>query len=103
MFLDLRYPQFNAKGERLGYVPNHRVGPVCWNGQARKARALKAGRTKMSHTPAPWTLDSRCDLLAALEWYVENDDTNDTEDNRPWLDGRDRACAAIAKAKGQST
>lgn len=32
------WPQTNAKGERLGYVPNHRSWPDkeprCWNGKA---------------------------------------------------------------------
>lgn len=41
-------------------------------------------------------------LLAALEWYVKEDDTLEhLESNRPWLEGRDRARAAILAAKGE--
>jgi hypothetical protein len=40
------------------------------------------------------------DLLEALEWYVANDDTMEMSDNAVWLAGRDKAIAAIKKAKG---
>lgn len=48
------------------------------------------------------------DLLAALQWYVDNDETNESTeqawDNKHWLDGKRRAEAAIAKAtKGAGT
>jgi hypothetical protein len=39
------------------------------------------------------------ELVAALSWYVENDDTNESPDNQSWLEGKARAQAAIAKAK----
>ncbi|QQP96519.1 hypothetical protein [Lysobacter enzymogenes] len=42
------------------------------------------------------------ELYAALAWYVENDDTNEEPENGFWLDGRDRAKAALAKARGQA-
>lgn len=38
------------------------------------------------------------DLLEALKWYVENDDVIQMEGNEFWLDGRERAREAIAKA-----
>lgn len=45
------------------------------------------------------------ELLACLEWFVENDDTNDGgvwEDvNSFWLAGLRRAQSVIAKAKGE--
>lgn len=43
------------------------------------------------------------DLLAALEWYVKNDDTymGDPE-NQFWIDGFEAAKAAITKAKGEA-
>ena len=42
------------------------------------------------------------ELLEALKWYVENDDTNEgQEGNDFWLAGRDRARVAIAKATGK--
>jgi hypothetical protein len=38
-------------------------------------------------------------LLKALEWFVENDDTNICEDgNEFWVDGLNAGIAAIAKA-----
>jgi hypothetical protein len=40
------------------------------------------------------------ELLEALRWYVENDDTNEHADNEFWLKGRDNARAALAKATG---
>jgi hypothetical protein len=41
------------------------------------------------------------DLLEALIWYVENDDTNDTAHNEYYLKGVQRAKDAIAKATGE--
>lgn len=42
------------------------------------------------------------DLLAALRWYVENDDTNVQQDgNEFYTAGLRRAEAAIAKATGE--
>jgi hypothetical protein len=53
------------------------------------------------------------DLLAALQWMVENDDTREGEDpveslggetwseyNEYWIEGLNKARAAIAKATG---
>lgn len=40
------------------------------------------------------------DLLAALRWYVETDEVSDMPGNEFWLEGRERARAAIAKATG---
>lgn len=38
----------------------------------------------------------RVELLApCLQWYVDNDDTNDTEDNKPWLEGKQAAAEAL--------
>lgn len=38
----------------------------------------------------------QAELLAkCLQWYVDNDDTNDTEDNKPWLEGKQAAVAAL--------
>lgn len=37
-------------------------------------------------------------LVAALEWYVEEDDTNLTESNTYWLRGKQRALRALAAA-----
>lgn len=41
------HPMYNERGERLGYVPCHRMTkdangfdhPICWNGEACKKRA----------------------------------------------------------------
>ena len=42
----------------------------------------------------------QAELLAkCLQWYVDNDDTNDTEDNKPWLNGKQ---AAVEALKGMS-
>jgi hypothetical protein len=41
------------------------------------------------------------ELLEALRWYVENDDTNDTAHNEYYLKGLQRAKDAIAKATGE--
>lgn len=39
---------------------------------------------------------SQAELLAkCLQWYVDNDDTNDTEDNKPWLEGKQAAVEAL--------
>jgi len=40
------------------------------------------------------------ELLEALKWYVETDEVMEMEGNEFWLEGRDRARAAIAKATG---
>lgn len=37
-------------------------------------------------------------LIAALKWYVEEDDTNLTESNAYWLRGKQRALRALAAA-----
>jgi hypothetical protein len=85
---------------------------------------------KHSHTPGPWNVgtidwsvdgnvryeltgidvitqaDARLieaapDLLAALRWYVENDDTNiGMEGNEFWEEGLECGKAALAKATG---
>ena len=39
--------------------------------------------------------NERDELRACLLWYVENDDTNDTEHNAPWLKGKRRAMRAL--------
>ena len=41
------------------------------------------------------------ELLSCLTWYVENDDTNDSEHNAVYLAGLSRAKDAIAKATGE--
>ena len=41
------------------------------------------------------------DLLSCLTWYVENDDTNDSEHNAFYLAGLSRAKGAITKATGE--
>ena len=40
----------------------------------------------------------RDELMVALQWFIENDDTNDTPSNWFWLEGLARGKAAIAKA-----
>lgn len=35
------------------------------------------------------------ELEEALRWYVRNDDTNATEYNEPWLEGKRRAMALL--------
>lgn len=46
------------------------------------------------------------DLLEALEWMVDNDETNEggewDEENAYWIDGLNKARAAIKKARGES-
>jgi hypothetical protein len=39
-------------------------------------------------------------LLEALVWYVENDDVIEMAGNEFWLEGREKARAAIGKARG---
>lgn len=39
--------------------------------------------------------NERDELRACLLWYVENDDTNDSEYNREWLNGKRRAMKAL--------
>jgi ribosomal 30S subunit maturation factor RimM len=41
------------------------------------------------------------ELLDCLLWYVENDDTNDTEHNEFYIAGMNRAKAVITKATGE--
>lgn len=45
-------------------------------------------------------LNAHDDLVAALKWYVENDDTHEQDGNEFWLAGKQRAKAALAKAEG---
>lgn len=40
------------------------------------------------------------ELVGALQWYVETDEVSDMPGNEFWLEGRERARAAIAKATG---
>lgn len=40
----------------------------------------------------------RAELFAErLRWYIDNDDTNDTEDNKPWLAGKQAAIEALRR------
>lgn len=39
--------------------------------------------------------NERDELRACLLWYVEQDDTNETECNEPWLKGKRRAMRAL--------
>lgn len=39
------------------------------------------------------------DLAKALQWYVDSDETNDIEENKPWLEGKKRARAILEKIK----
>ena len=41
------------------------------------------------------------DMLEALQWYVDNDDTSYGEEDAYWEAGRDKATEAIRKAKGE--
>lgn len=41
------------------------------------------------------------ELLEALQWFVDNDNTDDQPYNQFWLDGLNKARAAIAKALGE--
>lgn len=40
-------------------------------------------------------LAENTELRDCLRWYVENDDTNNTEYNKSWLDGKRRAMVAL--------
>jgi hypothetical protein len=64
----------------------------------------------------PWVYVAGPQLLEALEWMVENDETNEGDEpiaerggrswneiNSYWIDGLNRARAAIALAKGPKT
>ena len=42
------------------------------------------------------------ELVEALRWYVDTDEVDEIEGNEFWLDGRDRARKALAKAQGES-
>ena len=39
------------------------------------------------------------ELVEALRWYVDTDEVMEMEGNEFWLDGRDRARAALAKVE----
>lgn len=39
--------------------------------------------------------NERDELRACLLWYVENDDTNDSNYNEPWIKGKRRAMRAL--------
>ena len=41
------------------------------------------------------------ELLEALKWYLDNDDTNYADHNAFYLSGRNKAEIAIAKATGE--
>lgn len=64
---------------------------------------------------APETKTQRDELLEALEWMVANDETNEGDEPLPdrggqtwndinayWIDGLNKARAAIAKARGET-
>ena len=62
--------------------------------EAEETRKIQAKKYKLERA-AP-------DLLEALKWFVENDDTNiGQEGNEFWEDGLNRGIAAIAKATGE--
>jgi hypothetical protein len=39
------------------------------------------------------------DLLKHLEWYIEEDDTNEDEENEYWLKNKRAAMEAVSKTK----
>ena len=67
---------------------------VCWMGPA----AIVDGDDISTARLIVRAVNSHADLLEALRWYVEHDETNDSEDNKPFLEGKARAISAIDKA-----
>ena len=41
-------------------------------------------------------------MIKALEWFIENDETNDIETNVFWIHGLESARRVVAEAKGET-
>lgn len=73
-------------------------------------RRLQADTTNQSDWYVQWRTceqevkelkEQRDRLEKALRWYVETDEVSDISGNEFWLDGRDRAIAALASIGGE--
>lgn len=83
----------------FGMVPKEM--PMTWNQAAWSAgwaEGYQAGMQfagKAKEAEVERLRNERDELRACLLWYVENDDTNETEHNEPWLKGKRRAMRAL--------
>lgn len=81
------YQRIRAVGEKIRIFNSmteyriHREGDVNMINENRKLKAVNAA------------------LLECLQWYVDNDDTNNIATNQYWLDGLERAKLTFTKAK----
>ena len=68
-----------------------------WDADKSERQTIKQKALEQKHRS-----DCYDDLLEALKWYVENDDTNiGQEGNEFWENGLSNAKSAIAKATGE--
>lgn len=99
----------NVGSHGIYYCGHHAPGAV----EARKKKVLDkdAARYKASRSILAEAKETQRraglydELLACLEWYVQNDETSEGGtwefENAPYLEGLRRAQAVIAKAKGE--
>ena len=64
--------------------------------ELRAELETEKGRAEFYRVTRNWSVQKAERLEEALQWYVDNDDTNDGEEgNEFWLAGRDRARALL--------
>lgn len=83
-------------GTDVVHVSTDKRGRVgCFYDEADASRAV-ACVNALAGIPDPAAFVARAAKLeAALEWYAQNDDTNETEGNAYWLEGRELAREAL--------
>lgn len=97
---------FMDKRRAHSVMPAGRQGDICFMQGPWSDEEINANASLLSAAP---------ELLEALIWFVENDDTNEGDEPMPehngetwneinayWLEGLSKARAAIAKATGAS-
>ncbi len=79
--------------------------PVNWMTGCCFARELTGSDgmtlTEDECTAACLRINTHDALVAALQWYVVNDDVSDSEGNEYWLDGMRKARDVLRAARGE--
>jgi methionyl-tRNA synthetase len=79
------------------YPMAHKYCPLCMLKQVSGELCDKCGwAMRFPQEPCRCELEEEnAELRKSLRWYVENDDTNQSEYNKSWLDGKRRAMVVL--------